>query len=648
VPPPAEFDEWLRRDEFSVRRRVSRLTTRRAPRKHPKHPNLRRWYHGAHPWPLQWGGLEIQAAHFNAHQTINLSIQKRAENAIRRAVTAVRGSGYQLYVTTSVTKYPELRLLRQYTVSMTVYHPALDATKWLGEFTIEQSLLDAQREALEHGQLLSHTKDGMTLSYNGKSVVIRTKNLIAFPVDDVKLLAKVEELADALRTKGDRGTRSRTAGPRTTKARTPKTTSKGKGRPKGKTAKGRATTRPKQKAKPKPKLKPGPKPRAKPKPAAPPKPTPTTPPDPVPPPPVGAQTGPAPTGQPEPAPPTKTGPGPPRQPRFTGRPGVRAAGNVAFAVAAHFINAWFEQRDFEEEWSKIAPDVEYLSVRAEEANEGELGKFRYGTDKSYQLYWKIEFWAIFDPIYEAGLDRLAARSVSIERYRGADDFPTHPGWSGPADGYFPEYPELGEGQAPPASRKTLRFLGYPGRVGTVFAPMFKSADEITSGVWDAADGVDGLAKTSANNYFPTEERRDYIRDYRVYTERFPDSQAAEIYATHLADRTFQLVLVGLGLKPWDPFVPEIWEWEPDRPQIRAFMAEVKWLPDVLGHFRRRYFHDELQREIQNNICGPKSQPRYRPSFRDEFDDEARGLGRGADWRERVRAERMFWQLEQDE
>jgi hypothetical protein len=104
VPPPREFKGWIRlgpqdkgpRHTFRVTRKVTAITTRRARRRHPKHPNLQPRFHGAHSWPLQWGGPEVEEAHFNAHERVNTSIQRRAENAIRRSLTAIRGSGYEL------------------------------------------------------------------------------------------------------------------------------------------------------------------------------------------------------------------------------------------------------------------------------------------------------------------------------------------------------------------------------------------------------------------------------------------------------------------------------------------------------------------------------------------------------------------------
>ena len=147
------YEGWLDRDQFTVRRKVllSKGTRKATPKNYKLWAILKKLdFEGAHIWPLNWGGREVDQM-FWALPAVNNSIQKRAENATKRFAERLKGTGIDLYVTATAKKYGQLQLFERITYKYELV--AADGRILdLGKVEIRQELSVQQRLALVDGK----------------------------------------------------------------------------------------------------------------------------------------------------------------------------------------------------------------------------------------------------------------------------------------------------------------------------------------------------------------------------------------------------------------------------------------------------------------------------------------------------------------
>jgi hypothetical protein len=209
--PENPFDpqeRWLNRNEFSVRREITPVTTPRG--SHSQPGNLPSVFEDAHPWPLQWGGPEIKQGRFYAHKKFNSGVQKRVENAGARLAQIAKNQGARIRGTVAVTRYIEHNLLERATFKFEAVFKIGNDYKIepLGEITILQDFTPEQRTAFVKGTAIP-SKDVDVLHYQlGTKVVdIDPVKAIKIPPGDVfaSLEGKLGDVIHGLKTQTKEG-----------------------------------------------------------------------------------------------------------------------------------------------------------------------------------------------------------------------------------------------------------------------------------------------------------------------------------------------------------------------------------------------------------------------------------------------------------
>jgi hypothetical protein len=165
--PLRTFETRPSSDNFAVRREVVPVKTERVTSPPPNRHLKKLGFQGAHIWPLNWGGPELKRVFYAHGPTVNLSIQKRVENAIGRLTRMANRHGIRIFVTADAWRYRERDLLERITYRIEAVTPDLVAHD-LGEITVHQNLSQQQRTDLVEGRDITIRRERI-VSFEGRA-----------------------------------------------------------------------------------------------------------------------------------------------------------------------------------------------------------------------------------------------------------------------------------------------------------------------------------------------------------------------------------------------------------------------------------------------------------------------------------------------